>query len=252
MNVSPPPTVSARPHPHSSPFREGRRAAEFACPPRQPRTRPQSAHIEPSTNIFLNYFPPNFTESDLRSLCAPYGDIVSCKIMINLETGQSKCFGFVRFSNLPQAQAAIHGLNGHEIGNKRLLAKYAESREKEERKSTMIYIKRLPETIDVYGIVDLFSQFGQIVEVTPHMVDGAELEMWRCVVRYSSIHSAAAAIGAMNNQIVVEGTKPIHVRYADESRMSAGPFAGPKPPLYQTDVIGEQDARYLLPSFLFS
>jgi RNA recognition motif-containing protein len=252
MTTQATPTVSPRARPHAPPFREARRAAEFACPPRQPRSRPQSAHIEPSTNVFINYFPSNFTETDIRTLCVPYGQIVSCKIMINLETGQSKCFGFVRFSNLAEAQAAIHGLNGHEIGTKRLLAKYAESREKEERKSTMIYIKRLPEAIDVYGIVDLFSQFGQIVEVTPHMVDGAELEMWRCVIRYSSIHSAAAAISAMNNQIVSEGTKPIHVRYADESRMSAGPFAGPKPPLYQSDVIGEQDARHLLPSFLFS
>jgi RNA recognition motif-containing protein len=172
--------------------------------------------------------------------------------MINLETGQSKCFGFVRFSNLAEAQAAIHGLNGRQIGNKRLLAKYAESREKEERKSTMVYVKRLPSAIDPYGLASLFAQFGQIIELTPHVMDSVDPEFWRCVIRYSSIHSATAAISAMNNQIVADGTKPIHVRYADESRMSAGPFAGPKPPFYLPELIDEPDPRQLLPSFLLN
>jgi RNA recognition motif-containing protein len=170
--------------------------------------------------------------------------------MINLETGESKCFGFVRFSALPEAQAAIHGLNGRQIGSKRLIAKYAESREKEERLSTMIYIKRLPHAIDLYAVTDLFAQYGQIFQIQPQMGPGGHTDFWRCVVQYDSIRSATAAIGAMNNQVVVEGTKPIYVCYADEKRMSAGPFPVARPQGEVCDLFDEQDPSQLLPSFL--
>jgi hypothetical protein len=35
--------------------------------------------------------PSDFTEADL---CAEYGTIICRKIMINLDTGEGKCFGF--------------------------------------------------------------------------------------------------------------------------------------------------------------
>jgi hypothetical protein len=38
--------------------------------------------------------------------------------MVNLETGQSKCFDFVKLSSLPEAQATIHGLIGRQISAK--------------------------------------------------------------------------------------------------------------------------------------
>jgi RNA recognition motif-containing protein len=171
--------------------------------------------------------------------------------MINLETGQSKCFGFVRFSTLPEAQAAIRGLNGRQIGSKRLLAKYAESREKQEQASTMIYVKRLPVTIDHTVVIDLFGRFGQIVDVTPHDIDSIDPQCWRCVIRYATVAAATSAIQAMNNQIVVANSRPIHVRFADESRMS-GSFLLPTESPPDRQLIGEGEARALLPSFLFS
>ena len=74
--------------------------------------RPRSQVIKPSPNVFINYIPPHYTEADLRQLCAPYGEIVSSKIMINLDTGQSKCFGFVKMRDINQATAVIHGIDG--------------------------------------------------------------------------------------------------------------------------------------------
>jgi RNA recognition motif-containing protein len=199
--------------------------------------------------VFVNYIPAEFTEADLRSLCAPYGTILCSKIMINLETGESKCFGFVRFSSLPEAHAAIQGLNGRQIGAKRLLAKYAESREKKERASTMLYVKRLPVAVSQARIAELFAAFGEIVELTPHVLDAAEPQFWRCVIRYSNFAAAAAAIAAMNNQIIAPDTRPIHVRYADESRMS-GSFV--ERAMQLPSVLDGADPAHLLPSFLLA
>lgn len=169
--------------------------------------------------------------------------------MINLETGQSKCFGFVRFATLEQAQAAIRGLNGLQIGTKRLLAKYAESREKQEKISMTIYIKRLPITIDTNYVMHLFSRFGVIQSMTPHVLDSVDPNFWRCFIRYNAFQAASNAIAAMNNQIILPGTRPIHVRYADESRLS-GNISLPEAFIQGSPFIDETEQMQLLPSFL--
>ena len=210
----------------------------------------RSQVIEPSTNVFISYIPPDFTEQDLRNLCSQFGEIICSKIMINLETGQSKCFGFVKFKDLSQSTAAINGINGLQIGNKTLLAKYAESQEKKETVSKMLFIKRIPLFVDTNAIVQLFSRFGTILSVSPcHKFEGPEQKYWGCFVQYPSIQSATAAIDAMNNQIIAPGTMPIHVTYAYESRHS-GSYAFP--PRVQTPEFTTEEQRNLLPSFFFT
>jgi ELAV like protein 2/3/4 len=171
--------------------------------------------------------------------------------MINLETGQSKCFGFVRFAELSEAQAAIHGLNGRPIGGKRLLAKYAESREKASHASPMIYIKRLPVAVDQEQVEQLFARFGDIVDVTSHVLDSIDPQFWRCAIQYSTIEAATQAVGDMNNQIILDGSRPIHVRFADQTKMN-GPAPVRGGPLPVPALIDDEDPRHLLPSFLFN
>jgi ELAV like protein 2/3/4 len=171
--------------------------------------------------------------------------------MINLETGQSKCFGFVRFAELSEAQAAIHGLNGRPIGGKRLLAKYAESRERESHASSMIYIKQLPVAVDQEQVGQLFARFGDIVDLTSQVVDAIDPQFWRCVIQYSTIESATKAVGEMNNQIVLAGSRPIHVGFADQAKM-CGPAPVRGGPLPVPALIDDEDPRHLLPSFLLN
>lgn len=200
----------------------------------------------PSTNVFVNYIPQDFTESDLHELFSKYGKVVCTKVMINLETGQSKCFGFVRYADLNSARAAIAALNGIHIKNKRLLVKYAESKEKTEYQSSMIYVKQVPIFCDLNFVAKLFTPFGEVVTVTPHIVDTIDPNSYRCFVQFDSIESASKAVAAMNNKVVVSGMRPIYIRYADPrfTRPPSSPQLSP--PMYE---INEQN---LLPSFLCS
>ncbi|EAX88644.1 hypothetical protein TVAG_023270 [Trichomonas vaginalis G3] len=211
------------------------------------KTRSQT--IEPSTNVFINYIPPNYNQDDLKNLCSQYGEIVCCKIMINLETGQSRCFGFVRFKELSQAAAAIRGIDGMTIGNKKLLAKYAESHERQEIASSMLYIKKLPNSVSIEDVRRMFGVYGRIIQCVQHSVTSLDNESWRCFIQYYSQEEATNAMHFMNNKIVVEGTKPIHVRYADETRLSGNYIL---PPPVMTEDLPQIDQHQLLPSFFFN
>ena len=59
-------------------------------------------------------------ENDLRDLFAAYGAVESVAVITDRDSGRSKGFGFVEFSDNAQAQAAITGLNGKDVGGRSL------------------------------------------------------------------------------------------------------------------------------------
>jgi len=67
-------------------------------------------------NLFIYHLPHELTESDLRHLFAPFGDLLSCTLFRDKKTGSSKCFAFVSYDNHLSAQAAIQGRNGFPVG----------------------------------------------------------------------------------------------------------------------------------------
>jgi ELAV like protein 2/3/4 len=226
-------------------------SAEAKLPDRHrppPRALPPSEPVVSSTNVFVNYLPASFAEADLRALCSRYGTILCAKVMLDLETGQSKCFGFVRYSNLDEAETAIQKLNGLHVGSKRLLAKYAVSKEKDEKVSTGIYITGLPMSVSLENVLGLFERFGTVLDVNPHSSDLPGVVVGPCIIQYYACHEAALAVGHMNNQIISVGSKPIHVRFVDESRLRGGRNATEL--VTGTRILDEADGRRLLPAFL--
>jgi RNA recognition motif-containing protein len=59
-------------------------------------------------------------ENDLRDLFAAYGTVESVAVITDRDSGRSKGFGFVEFADDTQAQAAIAGLNGKDVGGRAL------------------------------------------------------------------------------------------------------------------------------------
>ena len=55
-------------------------------------------------------------ENELRELFSQYGAVASVAVITDRDTGRSKGFGFVEFANDAEAQAAIAGLNGKDVG----------------------------------------------------------------------------------------------------------------------------------------
>ncbi len=62
----------------------------------------------------------NTTEDDLRTLFTQYGTVDSVAVITDRDTGQSKGFGFVEFSNDTEAKNAISALSGQQYGGRAL------------------------------------------------------------------------------------------------------------------------------------
>jgi len=62
----------------------------------------------------------NIGDSGLQELLAPFGTVVSAKVIMDRETGRAKGFGFVEMGTDEEASAAIAALNGKEIEGRAL------------------------------------------------------------------------------------------------------------------------------------
>ena len=81
-----------------------------------------------TNKIFVANFPYSTTVEDLSALFEPHGEVVSAKIATDRETGRSRGFGFIEMGTSEQADAAIEGLNGQDMGGRPLAVRIAEDR----------------------------------------------------------------------------------------------------------------------------
>ena len=68
------------------------------------------------------------TESEIKDLFVAFGEVESCDLVMDKETGGSKGFGFVEMPNVVQARDAIKNLNEKIIADSRIRVKLAEGK----------------------------------------------------------------------------------------------------------------------------
>ena len=79
-------------------------------------------------NIFVAKLSFDTDEDSLRAAFEEFGEVDSCKIIMDKFSGRSKGFGFVEMSNDDEANAAITELNGSSLDGRDIVAKEAEDR----------------------------------------------------------------------------------------------------------------------------
>jgi len=82
-----------------------------------------------SNKIFVGNLDFKVTENDLQDAFAAYGTVVETNIVTDRATGRPRGFAFVTMSTAEEAQKAIDGLNGKEMGGRALNVNAARERE---------------------------------------------------------------------------------------------------------------------------
>jgi len=78
-----------------------------------------------SNKLYVGNLAYSVRDDDLQQTFSAYGAVQSAKVMMERDTGRSKGFGFVEMGSAAEAQAAIQGLNGKNIGGRDLTVNVA-------------------------------------------------------------------------------------------------------------------------------
>lgn len=82
-----------------------------------------------SNKLFVGNLSFDTTENDLQDAFAAFGSVTEADLMMDRTTNRSRGFGFVTMSTPEEAQKAIDGLNGKELGGRALTVNIARPRE---------------------------------------------------------------------------------------------------------------------------
>ena len=82
-----------------------------------------------NNKLFVGNLSFNTTENDLEDTFAAHGTVAETNLMVDRATGRSRGFGFVTMSTDEEAQKAIDGLNGSDLGGRALTVNVARARE---------------------------------------------------------------------------------------------------------------------------
>ncbi|KAK2737699.1 Protein phosphatase PP2A regulatory subunit B [Myotisia sp. PD_48] len=131
------------------------------------------------TNVYVKNVEQDVTDDEFRDLFEKHGEITSATLSRDPETGKSRGFGFVNFTNHENAAAAVEALNESDLKGQKLYVGRAQKkheREEELRKQyeaariekaskyqgVNLYIKNLSDDIDDEKLRELFSTYGNI------------------------------------------------------------------------------------------
>jgi RNA recognition motif-containing protein len=82
-----------------------------------------------SAKLFVGNLSFNLTENELQDAFAAYGTVLEANLMMDRATGRPRGFGFVTMSTPEEAEKAIAGLHGKEVGGRALTVNIARPRE---------------------------------------------------------------------------------------------------------------------------
>ena len=78
-----------------------------------------------SNKLYVGNLTYSVRDDDLQQQFSAFGQVQSAKVMMERDTGRSKGFGFVEMSNSQEAEAAIQGLHGKNMGGRDLTVNIA-------------------------------------------------------------------------------------------------------------------------------
>ena len=78
-----------------------------------------------SNKLFVGNLPFSVNNQKLSEEFSKFGEVVSANIVMDKISNRSKGFGFVEFTTLEAAQAAISGMNEQELDGRKLTVSMA-------------------------------------------------------------------------------------------------------------------------------
>merc|ERR1712100_99527 len=165
-------------------------------------------------NLIVNYVPNSLTQDRLHAMFQVYGEVQSCKLMIDKNTGRSMGYGFILFKRMEDAANAIEGLNNQQVDGKTLRVKLARD-PADTTENTNLYVAHLEPSMNETAVRQLFGPYGQLVEVKLLVDPKSQQHKGAGFVKFANRTGAQAAQSALNGHTPTGCSTSIVVRFAD-------------------------------------
>lgn len=119
-------------------------------------------------NIFVKNLHESIDNKQLYDTFSLFGNILSCKVVTDRETGQSKGYGYVHYETAEAANAAIDKLDGMLIDGQEVQVGHFMRRNERPGQNdwTNCYVKKIPYEWDDAKLKEEFSQFGEVLSAS--------------------------------------------------------------------------------------
>eukprot|EP00732_Lithocolla_globosa_P005426 Lithocolla_globosa_v1_NODE_5618_length_1209_cov_37.867418.p1 type:complete len:334 gc:universal NODE_5618_length_1209_cov_37.867418:51-1052(+) len=172
-----------------------------------------------NSNLIVNYLPAGVTDDSLREIFAPYGNILSTKVIIEKGTNKSLGFGFVKFESDADASRATDALNRTQLEGKTLKVAIAKPQGMGE---TNVYVAGLEPQYTKDDLLTVFQIYGKVQEARVLTDKHTGSSRGVGFVRYETHTEAKVAIQALNGVTLAGTSKPLTVRIAEKKDKTAG------------------------------
>ncbi|KAM7486100.1 hypothetical protein LguiA_002109 [Lonicera macranthoides] len=81
-----------------------------------------------SSKLFIGGLSYGTDDQSLRDAFASFGDVTEAKVITDRDTGRSRGFGFVNFSDNEGATSALSAMDGQELNGRNIRVSYANER----------------------------------------------------------------------------------------------------------------------------
>ncbi|KAM3249765.1 glycine-rich RNA-binding protein 4, mitochondrial-like isoform X1 [Capsicum annuum] len=81
-----------------------------------------------STKLFVGGLSYGTDDQSLKEAFTSFGDVVDAKVIVDRDTGRSKGFGFVNFTDGESAKEAMSAMDGHDLQGRNIRVSLAQER----------------------------------------------------------------------------------------------------------------------------
>lgn len=171
------------------------------------------------SKLYIGNLPFNVDSESLAGVFSEVAEVDQVDVIYDRETGRSRGFGFVTMATTEGAEAAISRLDGSELGGRMLRVNFPVPKGGEVPRSAgrgergprpagspgagnKLYIGNLSWNCDDYGLADLFTDFGSVLEAKVVMDRETGKSRGFGFVTFNSAAEANEAVSRMDGQEV--------------------------------------------------
>lgn len=159
--------------------------------------RPVNTNVLNSdATLYIGNLHPEVTDMELFNYFRPYGDILSCRIMKDIYSGESRGFAFLSFKSKEDAKTAKDALNYHKIHGWEIRISFKKSPSDFDPKAN-IFVKNIPKEVSTKNLDELCQQFGNVLCCAVRTDENGQ-SLGYGYVQYDNEEAAARAVKALD------------------------------------------------------